>query len=200
MKHGCWIFLMGCLWWAPFALGQTSFSDSSLLRISKSVYFKSSLKEWRALSEVASSCVERSYGDLVLFEIAPKANLLAAFDLLAQDQIDVQALAQNQNIEDFLFILRLDLYRESRPTDFKLELSANCTARVLKDVNLSLSKAKIQELETKLGQFEALLRDRVGMDVKAKFKAPLRRRQLELVSSLRETLKSQYSYEWLVKR
>lgn len=200
MKHGCLILFVGCLWWAPLLLGQTSFSDSSLLRISKSVYFKSSLKEWRALSEVASQCVNRSYGDLVLFEIAPKANLEAAFDLLGQEQIDVQALAQNQNVEDFLFLLRLDLYRESRPSDFRLELSTSCATRILKDHNLSLSKAKIQELGAKLGQFEALLRDRVGMDIKAKFKAPLRRRQLELVSSLRETLKSQYTYEWLVKR
>lgn len=200
MKQGCWIFLMRCLSWAPFALGQTTFSDSSLLRISKSVYFKSSLKEWRALSEVASQCTSRTYGELVLFEIAPKSHLLAAFELLGQDQIDVQALAQNENVEDFLFLLRLDLYRESRPSDFKLELSSSCAERVLKGQKVSVSQEKIQQLGQKLGQFEALLRDRMGMDIKAKFKSPLRRRQLELVGSLRETLKSQYSYEWLVKR
>lgn len=175
----------------------STLKDSSLLRISKTVYLKSSLKEWRILVGLASKCVNSSFGNLVLFEVADRSKMISALDFLGSENLKInEVLEREEQLEDFLFLLRLELYRSNRPSSTRIKFNPNCLARETK----SLSEAEVEELVVRLNHFESLLRDRVGIDANIPVRNSLSRRRIELINSLREAMKGQYSYQWLLPR
>lgn len=146
---------------------------------------------------VATKCVNSSFGNLVLLEVTDKAKIMSALDFLATEDLKVnQVLAREEQLQDFLFLLRLELYRSNRPNLTKIKLNPNCLATQTK----ALNEIEVSEIVEQLNHFESLLRDRVGVDPNITLVTPLRRRRLELISSLREAMRGQYAYQWLLPK
>lgn len=171
--------------------------DSSLVRLSKTVYLKSSLVEWEALTSLASNCVNSGYGRLVLLEVLDANRLKKNMKLLSQSDLTVNDVMEKaEELEDFLFLLRLELYSSNRPNVTRIKLNPNCTQRETS----ALDSEQRSLVINRLNHFESILRDRVGIDANLNIQTPLRRRRIELISSLRDAMKGQFPNQWLLPK
>ena len=171
--------------------------------MSKTVYLKSSLSEWRALIDIGANCVSKKYGGLLLFAALSRADILRSIDFLASDELKLESvIAKEGELRDFLFLLKLDLYRALKPMSYKLPLSKSCAQSIL-DSRIHGPEGMhddVIEVMDRLSHFEAILRDRIGIDNSEYLRTPLRKRRVELINSLRDALRGQYQHEWLLPR